>query len=450
MRVEIVKILFKQALVIVIFIIFFLSIGEFLRYILVDDTESFTRVMFHELYTSKKNIDIAFVGSSHCINSFVPSIIDNKLNLYTFNIGSSSQCLDGSLILIQELCSFNKPKHIYLELYYDVNRDEYKDRKQMTSTYILSDYIKPSFKKFIYLLNASSKDYYVDSFILARRNWKKILNFDYIFNLIKKKQSVAYKNYKFDKLNESQRKNNIYYVDRGYCTSDKIFLSHWNDRAGVNNFDKQIKMTEKNDWYKSLLQIINYCKKKNIKLTFVIAPIPNWNVAGKKNYQKYYDFINNIAKKYDINFFDFNFCNSKYFNANDLNFFMDEHHLNRQGSEQFSNIFADFVNGKISKKELFYNTLEEKFNSEEPKVFGFSRPRNYDKLKNFEVNIVSNRDKKIEYKIEIKNKKGKNKLIQDYSINNKFKLSSKDHGKLIVSWRIISNKDKINVIIADY
>ena len=226
MRIEIVKILFKQAFVIIIFIILFLGVGEFLRYILIDDTNSFTRVMFHELYTSKKNIDIAFVGSSHSMHSFVPSIIDKKFDSYSFNMGSSSQCLDGSYIIIQELCNSNKPKHIYLELYYGVARaSKYKDRKQMTETYILSDYMRPSLRKLIYLLNASSKDHYVNNFILARRDWNKIFDFDYIFNIIKKKQSESYKNYKFD---TSKRKNYNYYVERGYCTSDKTFVSYWN------------------------------------------------------------------------------------------------------------------------------------------------------------------------------------------------------------------------------
>lgn len=42
----------------------------------------------------------------------------------------------------------------------------------MTPTYIISDYLRPSIDKFLYLLNASGKEQYVHSFIVARRNWK--------------------------------------------------------------------------------------------------------------------------------------------------------------------------------------------------------------------------------------------------------------------------------------
>lgn len=440
----------KRIISVIIFIVLFLCIGEFLRYILIDDTKSFTRIMFHELYTSDKNIDIAFVGSSHCMYSFIPSIIDKKLNSYSFNIGSSGQPLDGSSIIIKELCSFNKPKHIYLEIYYGVvlGKDN-KDRDQMTNTYIISDYIKTSFKKIIYLLNASSKDHYVNSFILARRKWKNLFDFDYIIKNIKTKSTKSYKNYKLDKakLNEFKREGKKYYVERGFCSSDKIFSAYWNDRAYVQ---LSKKMTEKNDWYKSLLDIINYCKKENINLTFVTAPEPEWNIVGKGNYQDFHNSIKSIADEYNLDFFDFNLCHSKYFDASDLNFFQDDHHLNKQGAEQFSNIFADFIIGKIPKEDLLYDNLQQKLDSEEPKIFGLARPKDYEKLKDFEAHIVSNRNKEIEYKIEVRPDKGKTRLIQDYSINNKFKLSSKEHGKLTVSWRLISNKDKINVIVADY
>ena len=443
------KTLLKQSFFVFIFIILFLGVGEFLRYILIDDTKSFTRIMFHELYTSKKNIDIAFVGSSHCMNSFIPSIIDKKLDSYSFNLGSSSQCLDGSYLMIQELCSFNKPKQIYLELYYGVaNKEEYKSRKQMTNTYILSDYMKPSLRKIIYLLNASSKDYYDNSFILARRNWKKIFDFDYIFNLIKKKKIESYKNYQWN-----FKKQQADYVERGFVSYNMKGKNnfYWTKPRKDGAFKKAISLTEKNNWYKSLLQIINYCKNKNIKLTFVIAPEPEITIIKVKKYQKYHDFIKNIADKYDLDFLDFNFCNAKYFDTNNLNLFYDSQHLKRQGSEEFSNIFADFVIGKISREDLFYNTLEEKLNSEKPNVLGFAGPYENSKSKICEGYVVSNRDEKnIEYKIEMKPKEGKNRIIQDYSINNKFTFPIDEHGELTVHWRLISNKDKINVIVADY
>lgn len=66
----------------------------------------------------------------------------------TFNAGSSSQQLDTSYALIKETARNNNIEQVYLELYYRMAEESaYADRTTMTSTYIISDYMKPSFNK---------------------------------------------------------------------------------------------------------------------------------------------------------------------------------------------------------------------------------------------------------------------------------------------------------------
>ena len=84
----------KTLLSVLVFCILFLLVGQMFRYLLTDDSGSYTRMTFHEMY-EQDNIDILFVGSSHCYRSFVPEILDKKLNRSTFNIGTSSQKMDG-------------------------------------------------------------------------------------------------------------------------------------------------------------------------------------------------------------------------------------------------------------------------------------------------------------------------------------------------------------------
>ena len=142
----------------VLFFTAFVFIGEVLQYILVDDTNSYTRITFHEMY-DQDNIDILFVGSSHCYRSFIPEILDNNVGgLNTVNAGRSSQALDGSYIIIQEAAKRNDLQRIYLELYFNVGFSSYKDRGQLTQTYIISDYLPFSMNKVCYLLNASQKN----------------------------------------------------------------------------------------------------------------------------------------------------------------------------------------------------------------------------------------------------------------------------------------------------
>ena len=142
--------------------------GKVLRYLVTDDISFYTRIMIHEMY-EQDNVDVLFVGSSHCYRSFVPEILDEELGVNTFNAGTSSQAMDGSFMLIKEAARYHDIQHVYLEVYYNGMFEVYKERTQMTPTYIISDYLRPSIDKFLYLLNASGKEQYVHSFIVAGR-----------------------------------------------------------------------------------------------------------------------------------------------------------------------------------------------------------------------------------------------------------------------------------------
>ena len=108
----------KRVVACLLFCVMFIGCGEFFRYILIDDTGSYTRITFHEMY-EQENIDVLFVGSSHCYRSFIPEIFDDELGIASFNGGTSSQNLDGSYMVIKEAARYNDIKHVYLELYYN-------------------------------------------------------------------------------------------------------------------------------------------------------------------------------------------------------------------------------------------------------------------------------------------------------------------------------------------
>lgn len=76
--------------------------NKILTYILIDDTDSYTRLTLHELYNQEENIDILFLGTSHCYRLLDTSIADEIFDANTFNCGSSGQELDGSYALLIE------------------------------------------------------------------------------------------------------------------------------------------------------------------------------------------------------------------------------------------------------------------------------------------------------------------------------------------------------------
>ncbi|MCI8417907.1 MAG: hypothetical protein HFI33_10530 [Lachnospiraceae bacterium] len=176
-------------------------------------------------------------------------------------------------MIIQEAAKHNDLKHIYLELYFNVACSFYKDRGQLTQTYIIADYLHPSLTKINYLLNASSKKHYVNSFIVARRNWDKLFDINYIGELISKKQTDTYRNYGYEYITGDTE----WYAGKGFV-ANKVRIDRWNLflEGGGEGFDFNNVST---DWIETLGDIIRFCEKKDISLTLVSAPMSNFYLS---------------------------------------------------------------------------------------------------------------------------------------------------------------------------
>lgn len=428
----------------VLFCILFMGCGKIFEYILIDDTASYTRITFHEMY-EQDNIDTLFVGSSHCYRSFIPEILDEKLGVNTFNGGTSSQYLDGSYMIIKEAAKYNNVQHIYLELYYNVGFEVYKERTNMTQTYIISDYLKPSLDRVQYLLNASTKDYYINSFILARRNWHKFFEADYIKDLMIKKGSNDYKDYQYTYVTHDTE----WYAGKGYVANSEI-IENWDyfsDRAW-SNMDLN-KISE--DWRHSLEDIIAFCDKKDISLTLISAPMSNYLLSGIGNYDEYIAFVQDIIADTDVNYYDFNLCKEEYF-ENTSSLFKDTDHMNCYGAEKFSLLFADFVNGEIPENELFYDSYKEKLEHLTPAVFGVSY-HDEDKGKEEqtrECRIVSTGNDNLEYEIVISPEEGQEYKIQSFSDNEFFTVPAKEKGVITIRYRLSNLPEEIQTVSVSY
>ena len=434
----------KYAVASILFCILLTGCGKFFRYILVDDTASYTRITFHEMY-EQENIDVLFVGSSHCYRNFIPEILDEELEVNTFNGGTALQDLDGSYMVIKEAARHHDIKHIYLELYYLMAFHTYKTRTDMTQTYIISDYLNPSLDKVQYLLNASTKDHYPNSLILARRNWSMLFDADYVKNLIIKKGTDAYKNYEYTYVTGESE----WYAGKGYVANKKI-IEDWNyfSTKGWSTIDLD---NISQDWFYSLEDIITFCDKNGISLTLISAPMSNYMLAGVGNYDEYVKMVQSTIEGTNVNYYDFNLCKEEYFPSTS-SLFIDADHLNCYGAETFSYLFADFINGKIGENELFYGSYEEKLRNLQPAVFGISyndvKNDNEEQIRN--CRIVSTGNDGLEYEISLTPTEGEPYKVQDFSDNGLFTIDPDTHGIITIAYRLSSFPDEVWTVSISY
>ena len=134
----------------------------------------------------------------------------------------------------------------------------------------------------------------------------------------------------------------------------KIFIPYeFKTLKGVMNSIGDINTIKKNtfninnDYYdeniKSLNRIINLCEEKNIKLYLVIVPYYLERLKFEENeYNRWVQNINENIKNISI----INFAKS----LNEIKYFYDWKHLNKEGTEKFQEIF---FNHEYSKTILF-------------------------------------------------------------------------------------------------
>lgn len=345
----------------ILFVILFGVSNRLFSYFALDDDSSYTRITMHELYGQDENIDILFLGSSHCYRALNPEITDSIFEANTFNGGTSAQCLDGSYAILVEADKNNDLQTVYLEMYYAVQGKEYKKRTEMTSTYIISDYMRPSFNKFCYLINASDKEYWMNGFMPVVRNRNQLMEKGYLKDILMEKSKASYRNYEYLSQNDEK------YQGKGYVARYSSIENNGFSHEGEWTAISEEKFT--NDDIKSIQNIIDYCEKNQIELVLFSSPMPDYLLTGAGNYDNYIDQVERIADEYGIKYYDFNLTKEEYF-PNQSTYFADNSHLNVYGAQKFSELFAMFFTGKLSKEETFYASYEEKMKKAPAQVYG--------------------------------------------------------------------------------
>ena len=431
---------FRKIISCILFIALLCITGKFLRYILNDDTASYTRITFHEMY-EQDNIDVLFLGTSHCMHSFDPGLLDEMLGLNTFNGASSSQTLDGSLLILKEADKYNDIKHVYLDLFYNSAYDVHKERAQMTNIYIVSDYLKPSINKVAFLLKASGSEHYANSFIVARRNWKKLFEPTYIYELLSKKMTAGYRNYGY----ESVKHEKSAYKGKGY-------IENLPSVKGWNFFDTWGFMPASpdsfsEDYRNDLLSIIRYCREQGIELTLVSAPTSDFCLTAAGDYDEYIKWVRDIADENDIDYYDFNLCREEYFPSTSETF-IDPVHLNQKGAGILAGTFAALYDKEVYPDEVFYDSYNEKIKSLPPTVFGVSFMNEYTDKNEVRRNcrITTNHPENLEYRIYKSADGSKEELIRDYSPDTLFTLDPSLHGKIMIEYKERGSSDKTSRI----
>jgi len=323
----------KKILVIFAFCIVFLVIERMVSMFLEPPQRFYSdydpRISWDDFYHSKRNVDIIFLGSSHCNRSFDPEYFDNELGLYSFNLGSSCQSPTQSYYVLQEAIRYNNPKFIVMEVYWVMFE---QDTNFNAACYIF-DNIRFSPNKLSMLYNDFSPDQYLKAMFYSIRYHDNYKNTELIkenlYDRILKKNPVENK---FISNPEIQ-----FYKNKGFVANTTVAST---DSLRKTNFYLSYKSSKwSNKQIVYFNKIIQLCKKNDMEIIFVTTPLPPTSLSMIENYNSIHKAFQEIADYNQINYIDYNVINNELKIFNDQHF-MDEQHLNLEGVMVLNKNFA--------------------------------------------------------------------------------------------------------------
>lgn len=433
-------------------LIIFIGIVDVFNYLFIDDHNSFSRILWHDFYECKGEIDNVYIGTSHVYSGINPILLDEINGQYNFDLASESQRLNGAYYLLKEADRNNNISNVYLDLYYMFNTKEnfnsYTDAidTEINANWRNIDYMKSSFNRLQYMLSITGPDRYIATLFPFTRYRIKLGNWDRIDSMIEVKSKNDYREYK--KIENSI----IAYIKQGYCYSTNL----WQDKDKIKEQDRILEenpLGEISEKY--LRKIIVYCNKRNINITLLVIPMSELRLISTGNYDNYINQVRKIADEYGVEFYDFNLAKEEYLPIHQDIYYRDGQHLNGDGSDLFSTFLSEVISREPSENEkFFYTSYEEKLKSIEPSVYGLIYRASDVSGEALEQVITywvaSNREEDMEYKITLTPEEGEQYVVQNFSENKEFTLAVSEHGICTIEARMPDNPEDIQTLEIEY
>ncbi|MGC3947724.1 MAG: hypothetical protein QM762_25010 [Chryseolinea sp.] len=243
-----------------------------------------------------KNVDILFIGSSHCYRGFDPRIFA-EAGYRTFNLGSGSQTPSQSELLIDRYLDQLNPKIVIYEVY--------------GMTFCID-----GIESTIDLISNDKNDWSSVKLALRQRNLKvaNTLIYSELMNI-----------FHLAKTSEPLTRYGDTYITGGYVSS--------NEKARPASHAKETWII-KNDKIESFERILDKLRKRNIKILLVQAPIAYGRFSQISNRADFDKVMERYG--YYVNF-------NNIMHLNDTVDFYDSHHLNQSGVNQFNREIMQYL-----------------------------------------------------------------------------------------------------------
>lgn len=308
-------------------------------------------------YFEEPKLDMVFVGSSVCSATFDPILINEKLGVKSFNMGTPSQAMTQSLDALKTAFEEHEIKTVVLGMGFFGLQETPMNEAELT------------FKKALVRQKGGmtgileSAEYLLSEDV---RDTEKSINyfFPWIYNKVTISPKSIYDNI-LKKLNPpeavfdaqtSERSN--WKLEKGYrpytglVDSESIWYEnsyyYYSGKSNPKAIDK----------FRELMQL---CEENGAKLLVVNVPHPVFDVVSCfEHYAQNEEQVKALCAEYGVEYYNFSLAKPEIFESVPEYYYNFEH-LNYQGSQVFSEAFCEFMEMRASGEDMspYFYSIEE-------------------------------------------------------------------------------------------
>lgn len=338
-----------------VFIVILLLINSIMTFALVPANGA-SEVMWNDYYQMEE-LDTIYIGSSVCLRSFNPFILDEQLGTNSFNMGTPSQPIDLTYLALKTAVEEHDIKRVYFGFgYFNLTMP---NSQQSEAAFLQARNQR---------LSMGERSAANLSYMLSKEKIGESVSVNFIFpwvyNHVQLQVGAILQNIQaklagssIDDLamvNDEMRN----YVGRGF--------GYYKGVIDYNNIGNDNSVTHYYGEFRSeLLQeldaICELCRENKIELIVVNTPRPTFDVlAYGEEYYDVYLWLKAYIEERGASYYDFNLARPEIYESQPEYYFNFEH-LNKEGADVFSRDFARFeeMRRKNSDMKLYFFNWDE-------------------------------------------------------------------------------------------
>jgi len=349
--------IFKSAMKVLAFGLLILLVNEMFRFAL-EPMRGASDVMWSD-YEKEENLNMIYTGSSFCLRSFNPYVIDDILGTESYNMGTPAQAINQTYVAIKTAIAEHDLDTIVLAVNYSSLESDWPEGAKVT--FMQAKRNNESFGERV-------KD--TVSFMFDKENRNECTSVNFLFPWIYNHVSIDRQSV----LNNIRAKMSGEEMQMGTEDPDSKYVGkgfgYYIGEIDCNTIgNKNSRTIYSNEFSASAFQTIEdiarLCAQNDVELIAVNAPRPVLDIVSYgPDYFVKYDRLKRLFGESGVAYYDFNLVKPEIMEMKD-EYFIDVEHLNKEGADEFSAAFARFLQRRADGEDMqaYFYTQEEYLDS---------------------------------------------------------------------------------------